>query len=150
MHKMKSYPFIVLYLFACLFNEEVFAQKPVISSFSPTREKIGSTVIITGNNFSNTTSSNFVYFGDVKARVVTASATSLSVIVPAGAGYKPVSVTVNGLTAYSSLPFSVSLHQDRMRPGSILPGALVLMISALRTWTVTETWILCWCAEATT
>jgi hypothetical protein len=112
MHKMKSYPFIVLYLFACLFNEEVFAQKPVISSFSPTREKIGSTVIITGNNFSNTTSSNFVYFGDVKARVVTASATSLSVIVPAGAGYKPVSVTVNGLTAYSSLPFSVSFPGD--------------------------------------
>jgi len=91
---------------------DVFAQKPTISAFLPTKGSIGSTVIISGTNFNATAANNFVYFGDVKANVLTATTTSIAVVVPAGASYKPISVTVNNLTAYSFLPFTVTFSGD--------------------------------------
>ena len=56
-------------------------------------------------NFSATPLANIVYFGAVQAAVVSASPTNLIVIVPTGATFAPVTVTVNGLTAYASQPF---------------------------------------------
>lgn len=85
-----------------------FAQVPTISSFSPAYGPIGTTVTITGTNFSTTATSNIVYFGAVKATVTSATSTSLTVTVPTGATYQPITVTVNGLTAYSSKPFIVT------------------------------------------
>jgi hypothetical protein len=76
-----------------------------ISSFTPASGPIGSTVTITGTNFN---SSDIVYFGAVKALVTAASSTSLTVTVPAGASYQPITVTAQGLTAYSSKPFLVT------------------------------------------
>jgi hypothetical protein len=81
---------------------------PTITSFSPTSGPIGTTVTITGSNFSTTAANNVVYFGAVKAVVVMASTTSLSVTVPIGATYQPITVTANGLTAYSAKPFIVT------------------------------------------
>jgi hypothetical protein len=81
---------------------------PKILSFAPASGLVNSTVTITGNNFSTTPANNIVYFGSVKAIVNTATATSLTVTVPAGATYQPISVTVNKLTAYSSKPFVVT------------------------------------------
>jgi len=46
--------------------------------------------------------------GAVKANVSTGNDTSLTIIVPAGATYQPVSVTTNNLTAYSVNPFIVT------------------------------------------
>jgi hypothetical protein len=92
--------------------KNVFAQKPVISSFLPTKGNIGSTVFISGTNFSTTATNNFVYFGDVKANVLSATSTNITVVVPPGVTYKPISVTVNGLTAYSSIPFTVTFPGD--------------------------------------
>ncbi|MBP6673025.1 MAG: IPT/TIG domain-containing protein, partial [Bacteroidetes bacterium] len=43
--------------------------KPSITHFSPTTGVIGSTVIITGQNFSKTAQNNKVRFGGVKATV---------------------------------------------------------------------------------
>lgn len=80
---------------------------PVITSFSPAAGLVGSTVTITGANFSPVAASNVVYFGSVKAPVVSASATSIQVKVPAGASYIPVSVTVFGYSAYATKPFNV-------------------------------------------
>jgi len=79
--------------------------QPVISSFSPASGNVGSTVIITGTGFSTTAANNIVYFGAVKAVVSSATTTTLTVTVPAGATYKPLSVTTGGLTGYSTLPF---------------------------------------------
>src|SRR5579884_1753123 len=81
----------------------VDAQTPVptISSISPLSAFTGATVMITGTNFNATASSNIVYFGAVQATVTAASASNLTVTVPAGALYGPVSATVNGLTGYS-------------------------------------------------
>ncbi len=87
---------------------------PTISSFTPTSGSIGTTVTIIGTNFSTTAANNIVYFGAVKAVVATASTTSLSVTVPTGATYKPISVTVNGLTAYTNAPFIVTFPSSQI------------------------------------
>ncbi len=81
---------------------------PSISSFSPNSGPIGTTVTITGTNFSTTPANNIVYFGATKATVTAATATQLTVTVPVGATYQPITVQVAGLTAYSSKPFIVT------------------------------------------
>lgn len=85
-----------------------FTQVPVITSFTPVSGPIGAQVTIAGTNFSATPADNTVYFGAVKADVQSASSTSLTVIVPAGATYQPISVTVNNLIAYTVNPFTVT------------------------------------------
>lgn len=82
--------------------------KPSIISFTPATAPVGATVTITGTNFSTVANENTVFFSSVKATVLSATTTQLSVEVPAGAIYAPITVTTNHLTAYSSLPFSVS------------------------------------------
>ncbi len=78
---------------------------PIITSVTPSVGMTGDVVTITGSNFSSNASNNIVYFGAVKAIVSAATSTSLTVTVPAGATYSPVSVTTNNLTAYDSKPF---------------------------------------------
>ncbi|HYK45337.1 MAG TPA: FG-GAP-like repeat-containing protein, partial [Parafilimonas sp.] len=85
---------------------------PKITSFSPESGAIGSSVTISGINFNTTPSQNIVFFGAVKAVVTAATATSLTVTVPAAANYQYISVTNVGgnVTAYSSKPFIVTLN----------------------------------------
>ena len=83
------------------------AASPTISSFSPASGPIGTTVTINGTNFSTTPANNIVYFGAVKSVVTAATTSTLTVTVPAGASYQPITVTTNNLTAYSSKPFIV-------------------------------------------
>lgn len=100
----KSILSILLVLFANL----VFAQ-PTISSFTPVSGPPGTAITITGTGFNTTAASNIVFFGPVKGTVTAATATSLTVTVPANAGYQPFSVTSNNLTAFSAKPFTVAL-----------------------------------------
>ncbi len=81
---------------------------PVIDSFNPATSSAGAQVSIKGSNFSLVKDNNIVYFGAVKAAVLSASDTLLIVTVPYGATYKPLTVTVNRLTAYSSKPFKLT------------------------------------------
>ncbi len=81
---------------------------PTITSFSPTSGPIGTAVTITGTNFNTTAANNIIYFGAVKAVVTNANATTLNVIVPVGATYQPITVTTNGLTAFSSQSFDIT------------------------------------------
>lgn len=83
------------------------AQVPTISSFTPASGAIGTPVVISGANFSTTAADNIVYFGAVKAVLQSAGSTTLTVIVPAGASYHPISVAVNNLIAYTVSPFMV-------------------------------------------
>jgi len=69
---------------------------------------VGTSVTITGNNFSATAANNIVFFGAVKANIIGATTTQLLVTVPAGATYQPITVTTNNLTAYSHMPFVVT------------------------------------------
>lgn len=84
---------------------------PVITSFTPASGPVGTTVTITGNNFLPSPAQNTVYFGATKATVLSASATSLTVQVPAGATYEPITVTTNQVTAYSTIPFVVTFQE---------------------------------------
>ena len=95
----------VILLLSLLIPFLLRAQVPVISSFSPVSGGVGTLVVITGSNFSTVTSNNTVSFGGVNASVVSASTGSLTVVVPPGGAFKPISVTVNKKTGYSLGPF---------------------------------------------
>ena len=86
----------------------VVSEVPAIFNFSPTSGSNGTIVAIVGTNFSPAASANIVYFGAVRATVLSASPTSLTVTVPTGATYAPITVSVGGLIAYASKPFLVT------------------------------------------
>jgi hypothetical protein len=106
----------ILLLMILSFAGKLQAQ-PTISSFSPASGPVGTTVTITGTNFSSTPSNNIVFFGAVRANVSSSTNTSLNVTVPSGTTYQPITVTVNGLTSYSNKPFIVTF------PGGVLSSA---------------------------
>ena len=91
---------LAVLFFPCL----VFSQ-PVVSSITPLSGPVGTNVTITGSNFSPAPGANLVFFGSSRASVTAASATSLTVTIPTGTNYQPVTVTTGGLTAYSWKPF---------------------------------------------
>lgn len=98
---------ILLIPFLVTLSSNVFCQ-PVINSFAPVSGQVGTTVTIIGAGFSAIPTNNIVYFGAVRALVVSASTTSLSVQVPSGASYQPLTVTTGGFTSFSSKPFTVT------------------------------------------
>ena len=78
---------------------------PTITSFTPTSGAIGSTVTITGTNF---TGASAVIFNTTNATTFTvASATSITAVVPTGATTGKISITAAGVTAVSSGAFTV-------------------------------------------
>ncbi len=81
---------------------------PSISSFNPTNAKPGDVVTITGVDFSTTTTNNIVLFGATAGAVNSASANSLTVTVPTGATYAPITIlnTESGLSANSNGNFN--------------------------------------------
>ncbi|WP_276481284.1 FG-GAP-like repeat-containing protein [Paraflavitalea pollutisoli] len=83
----------------------LFGSRPAIAGFSPALGAAGTSVVITGGNFSSYADSNIVYFGGGKATITAASPTSLTVNVPTTATYAPVTVTTGLYTAYSHQPF---------------------------------------------
>jgi hypothetical protein len=88
-------------LLALLWGLLAMAQKPTITNFNPKRGGVGTTITITGTNFNATPASNIIWFGTVKSPVLTATATTITVKVPAGAAYERISVTSGGLTAWT-------------------------------------------------
>lgn len=87
----------------------VYGMLPVITSFSPLTGPVGSTVTIRGKHFGNAISGNTVFFGAAKATITAVSDTALTVIVPPGATYKPITVTnPDSLTAWSDQRFVIS------------------------------------------
>lgn len=87
-------------------NEDTPAPVLSITSFSPSSAPVGSTVVITGTAFNATPASNTVTFGGVPATVTGASTSSLTVVVPAGAG-TPIAVTSGGATVTSTTAFQL-------------------------------------------
>jgi glucose/arabinose dehydrogenase len=81
-----------------------------ITSFTPASGSAGTTVTLTGTQFSPVPAENTVKFGEVLATVTAASASSLTVTVPEAAtiGDVLITVTANGKTASSIRPFSVN------------------------------------------
>ncbi len=80
---------------------------PVITSFAPLSAEAGTSVTISGSGFNATASSNIIYFGAVKATITLASTTSLTVTVPYGSTFAPITVinTEFNSTAVSAKSF---------------------------------------------
>ena len=109
----------------CILSIQGVHAQPIITSFSPISGSIGTTLTITGINFNPTPTNNIIYFGAVKGTTLSASPNSLTVNVPAGTSYDPISVTTSNLTAYSGQPFIVTF------PGGgtqFLPGSFAAKV----------------------
>lgn len=100
--------YCVALITVCLLSVGLLAQAPVITSFFPASGPVGSSLVIQGNNFNTVPADNIVFLGNVRAVVTAASATELTVTVPAGAGYQPLSVTSGSFTGFAPRPFVVS------------------------------------------
>ncbi len=84
------------------------SEPPTISAFSPTSGGVGTTVTITGANFSTNPLLNTVAFNGIKATVTSATATQLTVIVPSGATSGAITVTVGENSVATSGSFTVN------------------------------------------
>lgn len=88
--------------------QNLYGQAPTITGFTPASGPVGTSVTITGTNFNTTPDNNVVLFGATKATVTAATATQLTVSVPAGATYSPITVlnTTTDVLAYSPSKFT--------------------------------------------
>ncbi|MCG9898535.1 MAG: FG-GAP-like repeat-containing protein, partial [Hydrotalea sp.] len=88
--KFPAFRLIVILLF--INPSLTSAQVPIISNFSPLSGKPGDEIVINGSNFSPIVANNIVFLGNTKAVVTAATSSSLTVTVPFGANYGPISV----------------------------------------------------------
>ncbi|MBC6426968.1 MAG: IPT/TIG domain-containing protein [Ekhidna sp.] len=90
-------------------SDDDFTVTAAITAFAPQSGPVGSSVIITGTNFSTTANENTVTFHDGKTAAVTrATATELTVTVPNGAKTGAITVSVNGQRDTSDDDFTVT------------------------------------------
>jgi hypothetical protein len=82
------------------------ASAPVITSFSPSSDTIGASIVISGSNFSSIVSNNLVKFNGTSAIVSAATDNQLTAIVPLEVSAGPINVTVNGKTGTSTKSFT--------------------------------------------
>jgi sugar lactone lactonase YvrE len=80
---------------------------PSITGLAPSSGPFGTSVTISGNNFSTLTTNNTVNFNGAEAIVSAATQSQLIVVVPSGAVSGKVTVTVEGLTGISPANFVV-------------------------------------------
>ncbi|QNM86812.1 VCBS repeat-containing protein [Polaribacter pectinis] len=107
---MKKLAYLIIVIFCLGVSGKTVAQcidKPIINDFSPKTGFIGSTVTITGANFSATPTQNQVFFGATQATVVSSSFGTIEVRVPEGSTTALISVKNQcNLSAYSKTHFN--------------------------------------------
>ena len=81
---------------------------PTITTFSPSSGAVGTSVTITGTNFSSTLSSNTVKFNGTTATLSSGTTTQLVAVVPTGATTGKISVTTSTGTVNSSSDFTIT------------------------------------------
>lgn len=89
---------------------------PTITSFTPANGPVGTSVTITGTNFSATPANNTVRFNGTLATVINSSATTIDTSVPVGATTGTITVTVAGNTATSATSFTVTTGTPNQPP----------------------------------
>lgn len=111
---MKPHALFARFTTGCLFSTATLAAAPLffalssvagLLTLSPQSGVVHSVVNISGANFDSNPSNNIVLFGAVRSVVTAASPTSLTVLVPTGATFAPVTVTSGGFTAQSNQRF---------------------------------------------
>lgn len=110
----------------------VLGAAPSIASFDPTLGVAGIVVTIQGSGFvSGTPANNQVTFNGTAASVQSATETTLSVLVPAGATSGPISVTTPGGTAVSATAFVTgTVAVTNVTPGQGVRGQTVAVTIA--------------------
>lgn len=88
--------------------------RPVVTSIAPDAGPAGCQVVVTGTGFSTSAEGNTVYLGPRRAKVLSASSTSLLIEIPAGTSADPVAVTVNGTTGYSPQIFKTTIASTQV------------------------------------
>ena len=108
-------------------NFTVTLAVPTISKLSASALPVGGTLTITGTNLSTTSSVQFG--GGVSAKPASSSASTVSVIVPAGASSGPVTVVTSGGSAISLASLTIALAPTitGFTPSSsILPATITI------------------------
>jgi sugar lactone lactonase YvrE len=102
---------------------------PSISRFVPAQGKAGTLVTITGQRFAAAAATNQVFFDGVMAPVLTATPTTLTVRVPAGAAAGKIKVQTPNGVATSGSDFTAFLPPTlvTITPGEGVPGALITL-----------------------
>lgn len=106
---------LISFITGCDKNEVV---PPIITGFEPASGRIGSTVTITGSNFSANPSDIVVKFNGETAEVTSSSGTSITTKVPTKATRGKISVTVGGESVISVDDFTVKCRLLKERSGS--------------------------------
>ncbi len=124
-------------------SNETFTVSPSIA-FSPASGAPGDIVVISGTNFSfsTTVTENVVKFNGVLAPVTSATADQLNVLVPAGAITGKVSVEVNGTTVESTTNFTIANNAPAnitFSPASGAPGDIVVILGTNFSFSTTVT-----------
>ncbi|MBT7514875.1 MAG: hypothetical protein HN655_03330, partial [Candidatus Marinimicrobia bacterium] len=101
MNKFKNRVITILFL-----SSFIIAQ-PIIDLIEPAFGRIGSTVRISGNNFSSNSIESTVFLSGLEANILNSTENEIIISVPYGAYYTPISVYTNGLYASSSQRFNV-------------------------------------------
>ncbi|HYC84718.1 MAG TPA: FG-GAP-like repeat-containing protein, partial [Chryseosolibacter sp.] len=113
-----------------ILEERTLVAAPSITAFSPVSGDVGSTVTITGANFSPVAGDNVVYFGSTCATVLSATSGEVVVSVPAGAAFAPLTLvnTANGLSGSSQHQFTPTFPGGgRLIRASFDPRADILL-----------------------
>lgn len=96
-----------------IIDDESVDAAPVVDSVTPNKGPVGSEVEIMGSGFAQFKDDNVVYFGSVRAKVLSVvGREKLTVEVPSGATYAPVTVSINDFSGSSALPFVVTFDGD--------------------------------------
>ena len=85
------------YISSILLLASFIVAQSIIDSFEPAFGGIGSTVTISGNNFSSISIENTVFFSGLESNILNAAENELIASVPYGAYYTPISVYTNGV-----------------------------------------------------
>ncbi len=111
-------------------NEVILLIIPEITNISPTAEKIGELVTITGRGFNDGIGTSFVSFSGANAIDYQSwSSTSISVRVPSGARTGKVSVTSSNQKS-NEVDFSILPSISSIMPGNGLVGDIILITGA--------------------
>lgn len=104
---------------------------PALTSVVPSRAEPGQSLTITGTGFAEKAEANVVHFGDQRGTVTAATATQLTVVVPASLGAaREVPVTVEtggGRSNALRVPLRIAPRPVALEPDVALPGSEVVI-----------------------
>lgn len=102
---------------------------PVLTQLSPAQGRVGTLVTVSGQRFAPSAAANTVRFGSVAAPVLSATVTTLTVRVPAGASSGPVQVITSEGAGRSAQAFTVFQAPTlaSLTPAEGVPGGVITL-----------------------